>query len=125
MREAMRNRRTRRPTKRYADQMSSSRERTSLEELVDAAVESAKNYNSLGDAEDYREEAVDGALPVYYAQMVDLMRDTDLMYYPVGEIFAPGGTLVDAITATLYDIISEGLYARWDEVVEYYAGEDR
>lgn len=101
--------------KRYAEP----RKPTSLEELIDYAVDHAQGFNSPQEAEDYRHEAIEAALPVYYSQMVDLMRDTDLMHYPVGETFSDG-TLVDAIQATLYEIISEGLDARWNEVEAFY-----
>ncbi len=97
------------------------RDITSIEDLVEFAVGSAKEFDGLDEAEDYRHEAIEAALPIYYAQMVDLLRDTDLMHYDVGETFQ-GGTLVNAIQSTMYEAISEGLHNRWDEVEDHYAG---
>ena len=93
-----------------------------LVELITEAVDGCKEFADLEEAEDCRHEAVDGAIPVGYGELLDLLRETDIGGRRLPDTVGDRSTIWDAIQGALYEEISEGVSERWSEVEAHYNG---
>ena len=98
---------------------------TKIEDLVELAIDQLKEQDSLEEAQDLDFEIIDGVMPVYYAEYVELAQYDDLMHLPLGELgstLSSESTVLDAMQAALFEEIREKVGERWDEVEDYYRG---
>lgn len=91
-----------------------------LNALADHVIEELIfNCDSEDEANELLPEELDGAVPVYYAEQIALLVDTDVGHIDISEYVhgAKEITVMNMLPIAIYQGIEEIVQERWDEVV--------